>query len=232
MAALIKNPQALLLKFQLEAAIQKYQAGLPFYPDFDFISEDFDDQFEANLEQARQTQYNGQLMQYFAYGIRLRKITLKEPTNTAQRIGVFLYDYFEGIEGAIGHIQGIAPFLIDRVKRKELQDIINQRPPISLGQTKESKEEVWYTGINLVDSPLPYSPKPYTPSDHPQTPPQESAPALTPEPQQAGQKRSRTSDSEDDFDLEAWLRSDPEVTRDLEFLEETHLTKRIRAADF
>ena len=126
MAALIKNPQALLLKFQLEAAIQKYQAGSPFYLDYDFISEDFDDQFEANLEQARQIQYNGQLMQYFAYGIRLRKITLKEPTNMAQRIGVFLYDYFEGIEGAIGHIQGIAPFVIDRVKRKELQDIIAQ----------------------------------------------------------------------------------------------------------
>ncbi len=171
-------------------------------------------------------------MQYFAYGIRLRKITLKEPTNMAQRIGVFLHDYFEGVEGAIGHIQGVAPFQIDRVKRKELQDIIAQRPPISLGQTKQSKEEMWYTDGNIVDSPLPYSPRPFTPSDHPQTPPQESAPALTPEPQQAGQKRSRTTDSEDDFDLEAWLRSDPEVTRDLEFLGETQLTKRIRASDF
>ena len=91
---------------------------------------------------------------------------------------------------------------------------------------------LWYTDSNITDSPLPYSPRPFTPSDHPQTPPQESAPTPTPEPQQAGQKRSRTTDSEDDFDLEAWLRSDPEMTRDLEFLGETQLTKRIRASDF
>src|SRR3954463_9815792 len=89
---------------------------------------------------------------------------------------------------------------------------------------------LWYTDSNPTASPLPYSPKPFTPSDHPQTPPQESVPTLTPEPQQAGQKRPRTSDSEDEFDLEAWLREDPEMTRDLEFLGGIPLAKRIRAA--
>src|SRR4051812_42279710 len=150
MAAIIKNPQALLLKLQLEAAIEEHLSGAHIFPDYDFLDKNFDDQFEANLEKAKQVAYNGQLIQYFAYGLKLCAVDKKEPTNMTQRIGVFLHDYFKDIPGALGHLQGIPPYLIDCITKKDLQEILDRRPSISLGQTKESKEEMWYTDSNIT----------------------------------------------------------------------------------
>ena len=223
----ILSANSLLLKYQLETAIKKYQSGAKIIPDYDFSAPDFHNQFEVNLELAKQASWTGQLLQYFAYGLYLRRITHQEPTNINQRIGVFLHDYFEGIEEAINHLQDTPPYTIDRIKAKDLQEIIKQRPPIqetinslvSLGQTKETLEEMWYTALD----PL-YSPRPYNPSDHPPTPPRPSNRTPTPEPTPSN-KRLRSPDPWDELvDL---FDPSPELTRELEVLEEIPSPKRL-----
>jgi hypothetical protein len=121
---------SLLLKLDLDQALEKYRRGLPVMPHPPFGTPECQEVIEENLHLARRKQYNGHLVQLFALSLAFDTKDVTEiPLKHSHIAARFLRNYFQDEPQAISHLNDVSMRRIMKATTQERSHIIEARPP-------------------------------------------------------------------------------------------------------
>ena len=125
--------KGLLLKLDLEQALERFHQGLPAMPDPQYCTPACQGILEESLRLARHQQHNGYLVRLFALALAFEtKDVQEDPFDNTHITARFLHDYFRDEPGALAYVCDISPRRILKISAHDRTHILAARPPIPL----------------------------------------------------------------------------------------------------
>jgi hypothetical protein len=152
-----KSKKARSLKSRLDDALSKYRSQVPLWPTLDFNDPDYEVKVGGLLTLAKARKNNKELLYLYHLGeIFDRKPERLNPQLKNHIVGIFLYNYFCGEEGALAFLEDVTMHNIFYLSSLDRNTILLLKPVPTTPESPSYKpqEPDWSVAGDFALSPL------------------------------------------------------------------------------